>query len=39
MFEYVGNLKYQDVLESTLEIKIGELKKGVNLFDNYFLSS
>ena len=37
MFEYVGNLKYQDVLESTLEIKIGELKKGVNLFDNYFV--
>ena len=37
MFEYVGNLKYQDILESTFEIKIEELKKGINLFDNYFV--
>ena len=37
MFEYVGNLKYQDVLESTFEIKLEELKEGINLFDNYFI--
>ncbi len=37
MFEYVGNLKYQDVLESTLEIKLEDLREGINLFDNYFI--